>query len=229
MAETESPADRVVDAAMALAARRPWREVGLADIAAEAGLDLAGLRAVAASKAHILALFARRIDRLLLGSLSGERLEGEPHDRLFDVLMRRLEIMEPWRAALKSILAAGPGDPIAAAAGALGSVDAQRWIAAAAGLPEPRDGLSEGARLLGLAFVQHRILGVWVEDEDPGHARTMAALDRLLRDGAQWMKRLDVPLALCAGFCRLLASLAGTGARPSSPSAPPESKPQEKP
>ena len=151
MAETSSTTDAVIDAALALAARRPWQDVGLADIAAEAGLDLAGLRQVAASKAHILALFSRRVDTLLLKALKDETQEGEAHDRLFDVIMRRLEILQPWRAAVKSIVAAGPGDPLAVASAGLNAMDGQRWTMAAAGVDLPRDGIAQGVRLAGLA------------------------------------------------------------------------------
>jgi len=208
MSEKANPTDAVVDAALALAQRMPWQEVRLNDIAAEAGLDLAGLRKLVASKAHILALFSRRIDAMLLQALAGETLEGEAHDRLFDVIMRRLEIMQPWRPALKSILAAGPDDPIAVAAGALNAMDRQRWLLEAAGVDMPRDALAQGVRLAGLAFVQQRVMRVWVDDDDPGLARTMAALDRALRDGAAWLSRLDGPMALCGAIARVLGSVA---------------------
>ncbi len=227
MSDTPNPADAVVDAALALAARMPWQDVGLADIAAEAGLDLAGLRKVVASKAHIMALFSRRIDAMLLEALAGETLEGEAHDRLFDVIMRRLEIMEPWRPAVKSILACGPGDPIAVAAGALNAMDSQRWLMEAAGIPMPRDGLAQGARLAGLAFVQQRALRVWAEDDDPGRARTMATLDRTLRDGATWLKRLDGPMALCAALAKVAGSVArGRAGQPDAAPSPTETKPE---
>lgn len=206
MAKKTDPTDAVVDAALALAARMPWQDVRLHDIAAEARLDLAGLRKLVASKAHILALFSRRIDAMLLEALAGEPLEGEANDRLFDVLMRRLEIMEPWRPAVKSILAAGPDDPLAMAAGVLNAMDRQRWFLEAAGIDTPRDGLAQGVRLAGLAFVQARVMRVWASDDDPGRARTMAALDRALRDGATWLSRLEGPMALCGAIARALGS-----------------------
>lgn len=222
MTETANPTDAVIDAALALAARMPWQDVRLNDIAAEAGLDLAGLRKLIASKSHILALFSRRIDAMLLEALAGETLEGEAHDRLFDVIMRRLEIMEPWRLALKSILAAGPDDPLAVAAGALNAMDRQRWLMEAAGIDMPRDALAQGVRLAGLAFVQARVMRVWVTDDDPGRARTMASLDRALRDGATWLSRLDGPVALCGAIAKALGSVARgrSEAPPATPAAP---------
>jgi AcrR family transcriptional regulator len=222
MTETASPTDAVVDAALALAARMPWQNVTLSDIAAEAGLGLAALRKLVASKAHILAQFSRRVDAMLLEALAGETLEGEAHDRLFDVIMRRLELLEPWRPALKSILAAGPDDPIAVAAGALNAMDGQRWLMEAAGIAMPRDAIAQGVRLAGLAFVQQRTMRVWVEDDDPGHARTMAVLDRALRDGATWLSRLDAPMALCGAIAKAVGSLARGRGRGGTPAATPQ-------
>jgi hypothetical protein len=35
------------------------------------------------------------------------------------------------------------------------------------------------------------VLRTWVDDNDPGHARTMAALDRALARGQRWSGLLD--------------------------------------
>ena len=43
----------------------------------------------------------------------------------------------------------------------------------------------------GLVFAWGRILDVWLEDEDPGQARTMAALDKELSRGETWVARID--------------------------------------
>jgi hypothetical protein len=58
-------------------------------------------------------------------------------------------------------------------------IRAMRWMAEAAGLPT--SGLRGAARIRALAASYASILPVWLGDEDAGHARTMAALDRRLR------------------------------------------------
>jgi hypothetical protein len=50
-------------------------------------------------------------------------------------------------------------------------------------------------RAQGLALLFARVLRVWVDDEDPGLARSMAELDRGLTRAAAWSRLLD---DLCA-------------------------------
>jgi hypothetical protein len=50
-------------------------------------------------------------------------------------------------------------------------------------------------RAQGLALIFARVLRVWVDDDDPGLARTMAELDRGLTRGQSWSRLLD---DLCA-------------------------------
>jgi len=181
--------DAIVDAALALAAERPWEDVRLSDIAAEAGVSLAGLRASFDGKMDILAAFVRRIDQAVLDRLDPELTDEPPRERLFDVLMTRFDVLTPHKDAVRSIVKSferRPGDliswnPIA--------VRSMTWMLEAAGI-------DTGGRLAmvgsqGLAVVFARTLRVWLKDDDPGMARTMVELDRRLTEGSRWMRRLE--------------------------------------
>jgi ubiquinone biosynthesis protein COQ9 len=198
MADDPSVNDKILDAALSLAASRRWTEITLRDIASEAGLSLAALNEAVPSRAAILALLNRRIDQRMLAALDKDPVSGDPHDRIFEVLMRRLEVMAPYRAAVASIIAdpATLLDDPPEIASSLGR--SLGWVLAAAGLED--SGSREIIKRLGLAAVYRRVLGVWVEDDDPGLARTMAALDRALRDGETWLKRLAPALSLAGAF-----------------------------
>lgn len=197
-----SPQDAAIDAALALAESRPWREIQLADIAAEAGLSLAQLAEVAGDKTEILKLFARRTDAALLRSLESDPVEGEPHDRLFDILMRRLELMVPHRKAIARIIASPPEAPSDWLKLLSSALETQTWMLAAAGIED--EGARGALKRNGLALVHARVLRVWASEEDPGMPRTMAALDRALRDGARWLKRAETPIALAKAVSGLL-------------------------
>jgi hypothetical protein len=54
-----------------------------------------------------------------------------------------------------------------------------RWVAEVAGIPV--DGFAGAARLRALLAIYIGVIHIWLEDEDPGLAKTMAALDRRLR------------------------------------------------
>ena len=83
---------KIVDALMKLAGERQFEDLSIRDICDEAGVTLADFRDSFPSKGAVLAGFSRRIDRAVL-TQSGEGLADEnPRERLFDVLMRRLEV-----------------------------------------------------------------------------------------------------------------------------------------
>src|SRR5258708_39584474 len=72
-ARATTPDDRVIDAALKLAAANGWRRTTLADIASEASLSLAELYSRFPSKASIRQAFIPRVDL--------ETLEGEDKTR----------------------------------------------------------------------------------------------------------------------------------------------------
>jgi len=201
----EEMENAVIDAALRVAARRAWRDVRLGDIAAEANLALADLAKVSSSKADIVRRFARRTDRALLESLKRQPVEGEPHDRLFEVVMRRLEILTPHRAALASIVEAPAGSPTGVLMLAASAATTQSWMLAAAGLEE--DGPAGLVKQGGLGCIYARTLKVWLTDDDPGLARTMAALDGDLREGARWLRWAEVPVTLATALSGIARSL----------------------
>ena len=192
--ETSSDSAKIVTAALRLAQDRKWTDIKLSEIAAEAGVGLAALQAAVGSRMGILKLFMRDIDQRMLASLEQNPVTGDAHDRLFEVLMRRLEVMAPYRRAIANMIS-DPGalfdSPPELAASLSKSLG---WVLAAAGVDER--GGRELVRRIGLAGIYRRVLAVWVEDDDPGLARTMAALDRSLRDGEAWLKRVEPGLSL---------------------------------
>jgi AcrR family transcriptional regulator len=209
------PVLRIVEAALRLASNRPWHDLRLSDVASEAGMSIAELSAHVSSRMDILRHFARHIDHAMLESLARDPVDGEPHDRLFEVLMRRLEVMAPYRAAVASIMRSPLSSPadIGALAGMM--ADTQGWVLAAARLEDT--GLKDTVRRLGLASVYGRTLKVWIDDDDPGLARTMAALDTHLREGAATMRRLEPALALGSAFASLARGLMWNTRRSSRP------------
>jgi AcrR family transcriptional regulator len=179
---------RIIDALMALLARKRLEEIGFGDIAARAGLGLADCRAAFSSVLEVLATQMAVTDRLVLRG--GEDMREEPpRERLFDVLMRRLETLEPHKAAVRSLARSAMCDPpLAIALNGL-TVRSMQWMLTAAGIDSsgPRGLL----RAQGLALLYASVVRTWLEDDEEGLPRTMAALDRALAKGARWSVFLD--------------------------------------
>ncbi len=188
-ANEETPRRRIIEAFMALLAERPYEEIGLGDIAARAGVSLAEFRAEFASAFGILAAFIREVDRKVLSGGEGDMTEEPPRERLFDVLMRRIETLQPYKAAIRSLAQSARFNPPLAFALNQLSVRSQQWMLTAADISA--HGPVGMMRAQGLALLFASVLRTWLDDDDPGMARTMAALDRALARGGQWAAMLN--------------------------------------
>jgi AcrR family transcriptional regulator len=180
---------RIVDALLALAAERPWPEVTLEALAERAGVTLGALRAAYDGRLAVFADFVRATDEKVLAGLDPDLVNEAPRERLFDVLFARLEQLKPHRQAIRNIGRAAARDPLLAAELNRIAVCSMGWMLAAAGISS-----TGGAGLLrsqGLALVWTRVLRVWLDDEDAGLARTMAELDKRLRQAERAAVRLD--------------------------------------
>jgi AcrR family transcriptional regulator len=188
-----TPREKIVAAFMALLAEKSIETIGLAEIAERAGVSLADLRGEFASPLSILAAHVKELDRQVLAGSDPDMDEEDPRERLFDVLMRRLEALAPCRDAVRSIMRSTRRNPGLAFALNAMAVRSQRWMLEAAGIGTagPRGAL----RAQGAALMFARVLSVWVDDEDEGLDRTMAALDRGLASAERWAGFLD---DLCA-------------------------------
>jgi AcrR family transcriptional regulator len=179
-----SDSDKIIDAALACIARRGWRRLSLGDIAAEAGLPILRVYRLFSSKPAILCGFFRRIDEAVLAAPPEGEPDERPRDRVFDLLMRRFDALQPYRAALDVLARDLPTDPLAALAAAAGLLRSMRWMLEAAGISAEGLGGAVAVKLTAAAYLA--TLRVWRRDESPDLAPTMAALDRRLRGIERW-------------------------------------------
>lgn len=185
----KSNRERIIEGFMALLAEKPVEEIGFGDIAGRAGVALTECRAEFGSVMAVLSAFMKETDRKVLAGGEGDMAEETPRERLFDILMRRLEALAPHRAAIRSLMRSARRNPgLALALNALG-VRSQAWMLTAADIDAagPRGAI----RAQGLALLYAKVMRVWLDDDDPGLARTLAALDRELARGQRWAGFLD--------------------------------------
>jgi len=192
--------ERIIDAFMALLAEKSFEQIGFAEIAARAAVSLAQLRGEFPSTLAMLAAHMKEIDRKVLAGIDADMAEEPPRERLFDVLMRRLEVLESHKAAVRSLTRSAMRNPgLAIALNGL-AVRSMQWMLTAADISA--SGPRGMVRAQGLALLFASMLRTWADDDDPGHARTMAALDRALARGQSWSGFLDDLCAIPARVCR---------------------------
>jgi AcrR family transcriptional regulator len=159
-----------------LAAERPWRQITLRDVAERAGVPLAELYAAAAGKEVLLAHVSARQDMAALAT--AETPSEDPHDRLFDATMARVEAMQPDRAAL-----------IAIAREASALVLAPHFPRTARAILEAAGVAATAPRVMAMTLVWARVAQVWRDDEGALN-RTMAEIDQRLKQMRARLNRI---------------------------------------
>ncbi|MCW2243765.1 TetR/AcrR family transcriptional regulator [Azospirillum canadense] len=175
---------RVADAAMRLAAEQGWSRTGLLDIARAAGLSAAAFYHRYPDRADVLAAVSRTADMAVLADDQPLDPEESARDRLFDVMMRRYDALQPYREGLRVVMRDLRGEPLTALAFSRQFGRSMAWMLRAAGVEADRLG---GAVLTaGLGAVQARVMRVFLDDDTTDLSRTMAALDAELRRAERW-------------------------------------------
>ena len=203
--------DRIIEATMELAAEREWNDFSITDIATRAGVSLADFRDAFPSKGAVLGGLSKKIDRIVLEGTSTDLQDEGPKERLFDVLMRRLDAMAPYKLGLESVAAWVRRDVAAATALNGVALNSMRFMLEAAGIDTEKG--AGAIKLQGLVFAWSRVLDVWLKDEDPGLASTMAALDRELARGETMTARVDDLNRLATPLRLVARSLFNAGER----------------
>ena len=196
-----SEREKIIAALLALLAENPIEQIGFAEIAKEAGVSLGQLRGEFASTLAIFAAHIKTTDRTVLAGDLSDMAEEPPHQHVEQPLARRLEVLAPHRQAVRSLLrSARRSPPLALALNGL-AVRSQQWMLTAAEINAagPRGMI----RAEGLALLFGSVLRTWVRDDDPGLARTMAALDRALARGQRFSGFLDDLCHIPSRLCRL--------------------------
>jgi AcrR family transcriptional regulator len=192
-AETSNRA-KAIDALLSLLANDPIERIGLDRIAKEAGLSLADLRGEFPSVIAILSAHMKDVDRTVLAADTADMGEEPARERLFDVLMRRLDAHAAHKAAMRSLMRSTLCNPPLALIMNTLAARSMSWMMTAAGISA--SGPKGALRAQALTLMYVRVLSVWANDEDPGLARTMAALDRELARAERWSNVLDMMLAI---------------------------------
>ncbi len=170
----------LVTAAFRMAGEQGWRQVNVVAAAREGGLSLVEARERFPSRTAIILRFGRLADQ---AALLDAATEGSVRDRLFDLLMRRFDVMQTHRAGVKALLRFLPTHPPAALLLASATKRSMRWMLQTAGVST--SGLRGEVRLRGLLAVWLWGVRAWERDDSEDLSGTMAAIDAALQRAEQ--------------------------------------------
>ena len=183
------PAAAMRAAFLDLLATQGWCDLSLADIAAEAGLDMAAAHAVYPTKAALLRGLARATDEAILTSLKSDPLEGDAKDRLFDLLMRRFDHLQRHRDAYLTLLRELPLTPLEGAELSCQVGRSMNLMLETAGVSA--SGLKGLMRVQGLTAIYMAGLHAWRHDDSDDLAKTMAEIDKRLTQAVRLTEMLS--------------------------------------
>lgn len=159
-------------------AQKGWFGTHPASLAEKAGMTLAQVHALFPRKLDLLSGLAKAIDEDVLAE--GPAEADEPaRDRLFEVMMRRMDALQDRRETIERLMTDLPRDPAAAFHRLLTVPGSMAWMLQAALIDT--GGLEGALKVRALAVIYGLVLPVWRKDKSDDLSATMKALDERLR------------------------------------------------
>ena len=171
----------LVRAAFALAEQGGWDGVSVAEAARSAGLDLGRARERFPSRGSVLLHFGRMADQ---AALAQPPAEGTVRDRLFYLLMQRIDVLQEHRGGVLALFRSLLFHPGTVALLDHATRRSMRWLLDTAGVPT--GGLRGALRVRGLYGVWLWAMRTWQQDETEDMSGTMSAVDVALRRAEQF-------------------------------------------
>src|SRR4051812_27049874 len=176
-------------ALLALVETQGWTDLSFAEIAEQAGVPIAEAHRLYPSKTAVLLGLSRAIDERILSGLDADPLEGSAKDRLFDIVMRRFDVLKADRNAYRRLMRQLPRTPNAFAALLCQLRRSLALTLEAAGISA--SGLKGALRLKGLLAIYVAGLRVFANDESEDLSKTMAEIDKRLGQAERFSEMLQ--------------------------------------
>jgi AcrR family transcriptional regulator len=183
--------DALLGAMWQVVERHGWKGLTMSRLAAASGMPMGELRRRFPCRLDLLRLHLAAVDRAVLeGTVPG--LGGSARDRVFDVLMRRVDALQAHRAGVLRFLAEAARDPTLGLAMVPALLNSMAWMLEAAELD--RGGVTGQLRAKGLLGVWLATLRAWRQDRSADLGPTMAALDQALDQAERVARTFRLPV-----------------------------------
>ena len=191
MSESATDSDaRLVAGLWQVVAKHGWDGLTMRRVSTASGVSLAELRRRCPTPMHLLALHGSVTDRQVLEGTVADTGGDTPRERLFDVLMRRVDALQPHRSGVLRLLDDMAGEPVLALAILAGLPGSMAWMLEAAQIGT--NGFAGALRANGLVGVWLYTARAWARDNTEDLGATMAALDRALDRAEQAARTLGL-------------------------------------
>ena len=159
--------------------KRGWKSFSLEKLSDTEKIPINEIKFFFKSEITILDEFSKMIDIKVEKSFDYEELTNTSvKDNLFELIMLRLEYMQPYRNALKSIKSSFKSDPLVAksvAKNVMNSLDFYLELTNAF-----NDSFLDIFKKKSIFLIYSYIFMIWLEDDSDELSKTMSELDKLL-------------------------------------------------
>ena len=171
--------NRLIQTALDLASNNPWNDILLSDIADAADVAHDDMAVLFPCKSDIIVAYARNVDHQLNDEMMDAfSVSDSLHDKLFDIMMARFDILNQNRSGVVSIINGLTLDPSQGIQSLSTLCNSMNTIMDIAGI-ETR-GWQGAIKISALSVIYFKSLREWGKDDPPDMAATMAGLDKSL-------------------------------------------------
>jgi ubiquinone biosynthesis protein COQ9 len=171
-----------------LIAEAGWPGATLSALAAKLETPLARVIERHPTRFDLLAAVGRWADLKAVAGADGEGGSQAVRDRLFELIMARLDALSAHRPAVRALMRAARLDPGLAGFFARQLPRSMTTLAECAGVDA--SGVLGGLKVKALTALYLSVARTWLEDESEDLAKTMAALDKALAQAESWANRI---------------------------------------
>jgi ubiquinone biosynthesis protein COQ9 len=183
---------KIAAAALRLASMRRWETIMLPQIAKTAKVPLTKVQKIFADRDRVLPAIVALIDDKTSKAIGKPLTRGTPRDRLFEVMMARVDALQESRRGILAIMTAVRRSPGLACLLFPAHKKAIKRMLSLAGIAVSQ--VQQPLVIGGLLAVHAATLCRWQSDNTVDLSKTMAALDRSLRIAEKFAEILLRPI-----------------------------------
>jgi len=178
----------IIEQTLILAQEKNWGSISFADLSKATGIGIENLQQLVPNKTQLLIWMLDEIDlRIQEECRDSFSDEDGPHERLFEVLMLRFDILNENRQAYVAIYHAIRKDPKLMAQLLPEFSNSMQLMLELVGVNSSFQELNR-LKSTGLGMIYLNVFQTWVEDQSGDLSKTMAVLDKRLNQAGGMMQ-----------------------------------------
>tara|TARA_B100000035_G_C20964516_1_gene538119 strand:- start:482 stop:1066 length:585 start_codon:yes stop_codon:yes gene_type:complete len=179
----------ILDKAFSVIAKEGWIDFSLLRFSKTQKISMKNLKTFFRNKDEILERFTKMIDYKVESNFDFEEMKGtSKKDNLFELIMLRLEAMQPYKVALRNILSSAKERPVILKKLSKNIINSLDFYLEVSSYYD--DTFVDFLKKNAIFFIYSLTFRVWLNDESDDLSKTMAELDKFLSMADKANKRI---------------------------------------